>query len=77
MMDEIDKAELIQSLNAYLIPTTLFVACLIGAAGTFLLYTGYNLGWMFIACSIGIIVWAFSAFIHFQNKLRANGRFRD
>lgn len=76
-MDEIDKAELIQSLRAYLIPTSLFIACLIGAAGTFLLYTGYPLGWAFIACSAGIIIWAFNAFIRFQNKLRAHGRFRD
>lgn len=76
-MDEIDKAEFIQAVNAYLIPSSLFVACLLGAAGTFLLYNSEPLGWWFIVASAGIIIWAFTTFIHFQNKLRARGQFKS
>lgn len=74
---EIERAELVQSLNAYLIPSSLFVACLIGAAGTFLLREGYQLGWAFIGVTALIIGWAFWAFICFQNKHRYEGRFMD
>ncbi|MBY0356906.1 MAG: hypothetical protein K2W82_02810 [Candidatus Obscuribacterales bacterium] len=76
-MDEIDRAEFIQAVNAYLIPTSLFIACLIGAAGTFLLYNSEPLGWAFIIASAAIIIWAFVTFIRFQNKLRARGQFKD
>lgn len=76
-MNEIDKAEFAQAVIAYLIPSTLFIACLLGAAGTFLLYNYEPWGWAFIAASAGIIIWAFVAFIRFQNKLRAQGKFES
>lgn len=76
-MNDIERAEFIQSLKAYLIPSSLFVACLIGAAGTFLIREGYQLGWAFIAVTGLIIVSAFWAFICFQNKHRYEGRFID
>ncbi len=76
-MNEIDKAEFFQAVVAYLIPSSLFVACLLGAAGTFLLYNEEPWGWAFIAGSASIIIWAFVSFIRFQNKLRAKGQFRS
>ncbi len=72
-LNEIEKAELIQGLKAYLIPSSLFVACLLGAAGTFLVREGYALGWGVIGLAALIIVSAFVAFVRFQNKLRAGG----
>lgn len=75
-MNEIDKAEYIQAIRAFLIPSSLFVACLCGAAGTFCLYNGEPFGWCFIAGMVAIIWWAFYAFINFQNKLRQRGGFR-
>lgn len=74
-MNQVEKAELIQSLNAFLIPSSLFVACLCGAAGVFLLYNAEPFGYLFLAISFGIIFWAFVAFVQFQNKLRAKGQF--
>ncbi|MBX9685638.1 MAG: hypothetical protein K2X27_02985 [Candidatus Obscuribacterales bacterium] len=76
-MNEIDKAEYIQALKAYLIPTSMFIACLLGAAGTFLIREGYGVGWAVIAASAAMLVAAFVAFITFQNKLRANGQMVD
>lgn len=76
-MNEIDKAEYVQAIKAYLIPTSLFVACLIGAAGTFLIREGYFLGWGFVLASLAMIVAAMVAFVNFQNKLRANGKMKD
>ena len=75
--NEINKAELIQGLKAFLIPSSLFVACLLGAAGTFLIREGYQLGWGFILASAVIIISAFAAFITFQNKLRVKGQMVD
>jgi hypothetical protein len=72
-MSEIDRAEFTQAINAYFIPTGLFVACLMGAAGIFLIREGYGLGWAFLVGSAAIMVWAFTAFVKFQNKLRAKG----
>lgn len=76
-MNDIERAELIQSLKAYLIPTSLFIACLIGAAGTFLVREGYQVGWAFIGVTAVTIVAAMWAFIRFQNKHRYEGRFID
>ena len=76
-MNDIERAEFIQSLNAYLIPTSLFIACLCGAAGIFLIREGEGLGWGFVAASALIIAWAFYAFVSFQNKLRHQGKFVD
>lgn len=76
-MNEIERAELIQSLKAYLIPSSLFVACLIGAAGTFLIREGYAVGWAFVGVCATIIISSMWAFICFQNKHRYEGRFLD
>ena len=66
-MNDIDRAEYSQAV---------FVACLFGAAGTFCLYNGEQLGWALIGGMVAIIAWAFYTFINFQNKLRQRGGFR-
>ncbi len=76
-MNEVDKAELIQGLKAFLIPTCLFISCLLGAAGIFLIREGYGVGWGFIAATVTIMVASFAAFINFQNKLRYEGKMVD
>ena len=68
-----ERAEFIQSVKALFIPSSLFVACLLMAAGTFLIYNHEPLGWAFAAMSGITIVTAFTALIRFQNKLRAKG----
>ncbi len=68
-----EKAEFIQSVKALLIPLSLFLACVIMAAGTFLIYNQEPLGWAFAALSTVIIIVAIVAFIRFQNKHRARG----
>ena len=74
MRNEADKAELIQSIQAYYIPASLFVATLITSAGIFLLYNGYALGYAFAALGVSIMVSAFVIFFRFQNKLRVDGQ---
>lgn len=76
-MNEIDKAEYKQALRAFLIPSSLFVACLLGAAGVYMIREGEGFGWGFVAASFSIIIWAFVAFVTFQNKLRAQGLMKD
>jgi len=73
-MNEIERAEFVQNLKAYLIPASLFLSCLIMAAGTFLIYNRLPAGWLLIALSGIMIILAFSAFASFHNKLRAHGR---
>jgi hypothetical protein len=68
-----EKAEFIQSVKALLIPLCLFLACVIMAAGTFLIYNREPLGWAFAALSTLIIIASIVAFIRFQNKHRARG----
>jgi hypothetical protein len=68
-----ERAELIQSVKALLIPLSLFLACVIMAAGTFLIYNREPLGWAFATVSVVIIVSAIVALIRFQNKHRARG----
>lgn len=68
-----EKAEFIQSVKALLIPLSLFLACVIMAAGTFLIYNHEPLGWVFAATSTIIIIAAITAFVRFQNKHRARG----
>lgn len=75
MKDEITRAELIQSVKALLIPLSLFLATLASAAGTFLIYNGYSLGWAFVLLAAATIVAALTAFVRFQNKLRVKGQF--
>lgn len=76
-MDEIDKAELIQALKAYFIPVAMFISCLMGAAGTFLIREGYALGWFVIGAAVTLLIASFVACITFQNKLRAQGLMKD
>ena len=73
MRNEADKAELIQSVQAYFIPASLFLATLISAAGIFLLHNGYALGWAFLTLGTALIAGSFATFFHFHNKLRAGG----
>jgi hypothetical protein len=68
-----EKAEFIQSVKALYIPFSLFLACVIMAAGTFLIYNQEPLGWIFVAVAGTTMLTAFVALIRFQNKLRAKG----
>ncbi len=77
MDNETDRAEFFQSLKAFLIPASLFVATLITSAGVFLVYSGYSLGYAFLMASGAIMTAAFVAFFRFHNKLRAAGQFRQ
>ena len=72
-MNEVDRAELIQSVKAFAIPASLFLSCVILAGGVFLIYNGYALGWAFAGVTAIIQISAFTAFIRFQNKLRVQG----
>lgn len=76
MNDDMTKAEVIQAVKAFLIPSSLFVATIISAAGIFLLTSGYSIGFAFIGVSATIVVSTFVAFIRFQNKFRSEGKFR-
>jgi hypothetical protein len=70
---EAKKAESWQALKAFLIPLTLFLACIGAAAGSFLIYNHESLGWVFlVVCAVTIIL-NFIGLIHFQNKLRVKG----
>ncbi|CAN5327905.1 hypothetical protein BH10CYA1_BH10CYA1_30110 [soil metagenome] len=68
-----EKAEFIQSVKSLLIPLCLFLACVIMAAGTFLIYNHEPLGWAFAALATFIIIASMVAFVRFQNKHRARG----
>lgn len=68
-----EKAEFIQSVKSLLIPLCLFLACVIMAAGTFLIYNREPLGWAFAGLATFIIIASMVAFIRFQNKHRARG----
>ena len=77
MNNEIERAEFNQSLKAFLIPASLFIATLTSACGAFLVFTGYAFGWLFLCVSGAVITIALAAFARFQNKLRAAGQFRQ
>ena len=70
---EAEKAEFVQSVKALFIPLSLFIACIIMAAGVFLIYNLEPVGWAFVAVSAAIMASAFLALMRFQNRLRANG----
>lgn len=70
---EAETAELIQSLKALFIPSSLFLACVMMAAGMFLLYNGEPLGWAFAVVSLVVMITSFIALLRFQNKYRAQG----
>jgi hypothetical protein len=74
---EAEKAEFIQSVKALMIPLSLFLSCVVMAAGTFLIYNGEPLGWIFAAIATGTVITAFVALIRFQNKFRARGIIRS
>lgn len=76
-VNEIEKADLNQSLKAYLIPSLLFVATLITAAGMFIIYSGNSAGWPFVAVGGTIMLWSFWALITFHNEWRAKGQYHD
>jgi hypothetical protein len=71
------KAESWQSAKALLIPVCLFLACVVSAAGTFLVYNHEALGWFFLAISGTTIIACFIGLIRFQNTYRARGVFTD
>lgn len=73
MSNDADRAELIQSMQAYYIPCSLFLATLITSAGIFLLYNAYPLGYLLVAIGVTIMISAFVIFFRFQNKLRVDG----
>jgi hypothetical protein len=76
MDNEVEKAEMIQSVKALLIPLAFFLATIISSAGGFLVYSGYDLGYVFIGIGATVLVVAFIAAIKFQNKLRAKGKYK-
>jgi hypothetical protein len=75
-MNEIERAERIQAWKAFLIPSTLFVACLLNAAGIYILYTGNTLGIVFLGMGFTVIIGGLFAFITFQNRRRAGGQWK-
>jgi hypothetical protein len=75
MSNEVERSELIQSLKAFLIPVSLFLATVCSSAGVFLLYNGYQVGICLVALGFTVVVVALVAFVRFQNKQRAQGRF--
>ena len=72
-----EKAEFIQSVKALFIPLGAFLACVIMAAGTFLIYNNESVGWIFVAVSTVLVVSSVVALIRFQNKHRARGIIRS
>jgi hypothetical protein len=76
-LEAAEKAEVIQNVTALMIPLSLFLACVVMAAGTFLIYHGESIGWAFAAVSATMVIGAFTALIRFQNKYRARGIIRS
>jgi hypothetical protein len=72
-LEAAERAEFIQSVKSLLIPLCLFLACVIMAAGTFLIYNREPLGWAFALVSTLMIISCMVAFIRFQNSYRARG----
>ena len=70
---EAERAEFIQSIKALFIPLSLFLSCVIFAAGLFLVYNDVQLGWAFITVAGVASVSAIIALIRFQNTYRARG----
>lgn len=68
-----ERAEFIQSVKALLIPSSLFLACVIMAGGVFLLSVHEPLGWAFVLVSVSTIIASMIGFVRFQNKYRAKG----
>jgi multisubunit Na+/H+ antiporter MnhC subunit len=75
-MNEVDKAERMQAWKAFLIPSSLFVACLFNAAGIYILYNGDTVGLVFLGIGFTIIITGMFLFITFHNKRRARGQWK-
>ncbi len=75
-MNDIERAERMQAWKAFLIPSTLFVACLLNAAGIYILYAGNSAGMIFLGLGIATIIGGMFAFITFQNQQRAGGQWK-
>lgn len=73
-MNQRDKAERIQAIKAFAIPSSLFVACLFNAAGIYIIYNGNAVGFVFLAFGFAVIAAGLFAFITFENKARSKGR---
>lgn len=71
------RAEQIQSITALMIPLSLFLACVLMAAGTFLIYNQESVGWLLSGVSATMIITSFVALIRFQNQYRARGIIRS
>ncbi len=74
---EVDRAEMWQSVKALLIPLSLFLACIIAAAGIFLVYNKEEVGMLLIVVAATVIILDFIGLIRFQNKFRAKGMMPD
>lgn len=72
-----EKAEVIQAVKALFIPLSLFLSCIMFAAGVFLLRNNEVIGWGFIGATAIVSMWAFVALIQFQNRYRAKGIMPD
>ena len=75
-MNEIDKAERQQAWKAFFIPSSLFVACLLNAAGIYIIYTGNAVGIVFLGLGIATVVSGMFAFVTFHNQKRADGQWK-
>lgn len=71
--EQAERAEFIQSVKALFIPSSLFLACVIMAAGSFLIANHEPVGWAFVVVSLATVASAFVCLIRFQNKHRAAG----
>lgn len=76
-MDPVERAEFIQNLKAYLIPSGMFLSTVINAAGIFLVYNGYGVGYVLIGVGVTAIICALVAFARLQNGYRANGLMKE
>jgi hypothetical protein len=74
-MNDIDRAERSQAWKAFLIPASLFVACLFNAAGIYILYNGDSVGVIFLGIGFAIVITGLFLFVTFHNKQREQGRY--
>ena len=76
-MNDVDRAERSQAWKAFLIPASLFVACLFNAAGIYIMYSGSSVGVFFLGFGLMVIVVGMFLFITFHNQQRASGRWQQ
>lgn len=75
-MNDTDRAERLQAWKAFLIPSSLFVACLLNAAGIYILYAGSAAGVVFLGLGFLVMISGLVGFVTFQNKKRAKGQWK-